>query len=411
MADDATVWMTVIKVLDAARSEIEKSPIETVAGLFAIFIGTAALTKTGRHFFGNVYSYILKFHQRSFPLQTIRIVENPHDASWQIAGTKQVSGMYVHAGVFVTNITTQPIKVLATYLESKNAPGTVFVKHPTQNMYGIYTIEPGATSHATLSYWVKSSKSNRQSDFSSRLILVDQFGNRVRSKKILFVNREKSVSEAKSEIEPESIFKITNQTEKRVASILKDEINRYRIFGRTAGGLGSTYTVIHGEIHKSIPSYGWIPDSHKSQQLESNPATVEIKSDNFDAAIAFYEAIASTGDRTVFVEAFLSRLRKDCEYSVVGYFILLVLFRLGFLKEVLQQANVGLKGDTEYGFSDLLRMLEGLLRYKHTDFSDVELDQIEAFLRNINEYDFDIDKRVNAIRSLRVSGAPGSKVS
>jgi len=61
----------------------------------------------------------------------------------------------------------------------------------------------------------------------------------------------------------------------------------------------------------------------------------------------------------------LSRLTADQEYSPIAYFIFFVLFKVGLLNQTLETARNWQKVETDYGLSELLKILEGLLRFEH----------------------------------------------
>jgi hypothetical protein len=90
------------------------------------------------------------------------------------------------------------------------------------------------------------------------------------------------------------------------------------------------------------------------------------------------------------------------EYAPVGYFILLVLHRVCHLSDVLLVAKGQLEGDKAYGFSDLLRLLDGLLRFRHPEFSLEQLDEVERFVDGVEEHTFGIRERLAAIRAYRL---------
>jgi len=70
----------------------------------------------------------------------------------------------------------------------------------------------------------------------------------------------------------------------------------------------------------------------------------------------------------------------------------------------LNTAKIHLQGDSAYGFSDLLILLSGLLRYEHPRFSNDMLDDIEQFLEGIKEFTFRIREKLLVIRAFRLAG-------
>jgi hypothetical protein len=104
-----------------------------------------------------------------------------------------------------------------------------------------------------------------------------------------------------------------------------------------------------------------------------------------------------------FVTALLERLSRSTDYASVGYLILLVLFRIGGLSEALETAKKNLQKDEAYGFSDPLRLLDGLLHFEHQSFTLELLDQIEKLVESIEENTFNIQERIAAIRAFRLA--------
>lgn len=80
-----------------------------------------------------------------------------------------------------------------------------------------------------------------------------------------------------------------------------------------------------------------------------------------------------------------------------------MLFRIGRLPDALQTAKRDLQGDGALGFSDLLRLLDGLLRFEHPAFTPDLLDEVERFVEGIQEHTFNIRERIAAIRAFRLA--------
>ena len=66
-------------------------------------------------------------------------------------------------------------------------------------------------------------------------------------------------------------------------------------------------------------------------------------------------------------------------------------------------ARRDLLGDTEYGSSNCLMLLDGLLRLKHPMFSDELLDDAEQFIHGLDEHAFAIPERIAAVRAHRIA--------
>ena len=58
--------------------------------------------------------------------------------------------------------------------------------------------------------------------------------------------------------------------------------------------------------------------------------------------------------------------------------------------------------DSAHGFSDYVRLLDGLLRYEHPKFTEEDLNKVEEFIDGLDEYVFHIPERLYAIRAYRL---------
>jgi len=139
------------------------------------------------------------------------------------------------------------------------------------------------------------------------------------------------------------------------------------------------------------------------QEVVTSPTIGAIRSENLDALLTVFQDLVTPEERETFVRALIARIHRDEEYASVGYFIILALFRLDRLGEGLSKAKADLMGDKEYGFSNLLWVVDGLLRFEHSLFSDDLLDDIERTIDGIEEHPFRIPQRIAAIRALRLS--------
>jgi len=80
----------------------------------------------------------------------------------------------------------------------------------------------------------------------------------------------------------------------------------------------------------------------------------------------------------------------------------------GFAHEALQKARRDLPaGEGKvFGLSNVLMLLNGLLKYRHPDFTNHMLDEIEHLTHDLNEHTFMIPGKIAAIRAgrLRATG-------
>jgi len=148
----------------------------------------------------------------------------------------------------------------------------------------------------------------------------------------------------------------------------------------------------------------------------------------FTPGLTYFEALSEESEKDSFVNALLIRLNCRQEYYCVSYLTLYVLFRIGYLSDGLtaalqtlperktwfSRARERFTGPTlpekhqQYGYSDFLGMINGLLRYEHREFSEQDIDEIDRFVSQSSEHPFRIPEKLNSIRSLRIA-AQGSE--
>jgi hypothetical protein len=201
----------------------------------------------------------------------------------------------------------------------------------------------------------------------------------------------------------EVVSSILNPTEREVATVLQAEMARYEKCGRRVGGLGSVHLTIDGREMTGVGIDSWTENSPKNQSISANPDGCDLRSDNLDALMAFYNGLSAT-QKERFASALLARMDGKA-YLPVTYFIVCVLWKIGRLKDALEKAKSDLpQGEIKvFGLSNALMLLNGLLRYRHPDFTNEMLDDIERFLVGLNEHPFQIPEKLAAIRTTRLT--------
>ncbi|MCP3392337.1 hypothetical protein NLM27_26670 [Bradyrhizobium sp. CCGB12] len=63
---------------------------------------------------------------------------------------------------------------------------------------------------------------------------------------------------------------------------------------------------------------------------------------------------------------------------------------------------------SDFGLSNTLYMLNGLLRYVHADFSEANLDCIEKLVDGVGSGSFHIRQKIAAIRAWRLHSQPAA---
>jgi hypothetical protein len=234
----------------------------------------------------------------------------------------------------------------------------------------------------------------------------DQFGNEHKLKRVLFEVHSKPSASPREQME-EFPYEIGDPIEKEIVSVLKAEIARYQMCGRLVGGLGSIHAVYKGKTFTAFGSDSWTPNSPLNQLIVSDPQAASVRSDNLEALVGFYQRLSSDGERARFIAALLGRLDAKKGYLGISYFIVCVLCSVGSLPDALQQARRALPtGDDKlYGLSNVLMLLNGLLKYRHPDFTNEMLDEIECMIRGLNEYAFQVPQKIAAIRAARLANS------
>lgn len=305
--------------------------------------------------------------------------------------------MQVVCDLYITNISDVEVLICEVTLKKPETTGNIFVRHPAQDIYGRYPIPPGSTTEARADFWVQPPICKENEPLVADIDFLDQFGNFHRVRKVKFHPRPKREKELTGP-QMEVVSDIGNPVEREVVGVLQAEVNRYKDCGRKVGGLGSIQTAYQGRSYCGVGSDWRKADSPKLQAVVPDPESAKIESDNASTLIKFYHSLEKE-QQNDFVESLLKRLSRETGYAPVGYFILFVLYRIRHLKKALDTAKKELQGDSAHGFSDFLRLLDGLLKYEYPKFSTEMLNDIEQFLKGIKEYTFRVSERLLAVRA------------
>ncbi len=345
------------------------------------------------------------------PTATLQLTELPEGNCWWHMGKKgDEPVMQVVGRMLVTNIAAVPVRIPRVELRygffgRKRVAGMVMVSRQlNENMYGMYDIAPHETRNLSFDFWVYPPVASPAEAFTPRQVrFFDQFGNCHSVKRLAFGSDAPQKDTAPKEPE-EYLYAITDPIEQQVASALKAEIRRYQVCGRSAGGLGSVHIIYRGQGMRGVGGDSWTPDSPANQLISQDPEAASLSSDNLDALIRVYESYATDGERQKFVNALLARLEAGKGYLSVSYFIVCVLWKIGFLSQALEKAERDLPaGETKvFGLSNVLMLFNGLLRYRHSDFTNSMLDEIERFVHGLGEHTFLIPEKIAAIRAMRL---------
>lgn len=354
------------------------------------------------------------------------IVPHQRPCWWHMGRTSdQKPAMQIVGYWYVTNHTDSPVSILNAHIASPPVQGHVMVKDTQSDYHGSYPVPPHATTDLHANFWIEPPTVKKGKDLVVDVVFIDSFGQKRTLRKVTFKSDEKRKEQVFSPRE-ETVYDLTHDVEKEVAGVLKDEINRYRKSGRQHGHLGSLHAVRGDQKILSIYQDSWSTSAAgERQEIVSRPDEYRLHSENGDALVTRYKKLTQSDEKAVFVDALLSRLDRSKEYYCVSYLIVYVLLRIGRLKEALAAAHTGLirqkslldlllnrkpreerrEQHQRYGFSDMLGMINGFLRYEHGSLTDADLDQVEKFIYGLEEHTFRIGEKISSIRAFRLSSS------
>lgn len=344
---------------------------------------------------------------------TLRIAPKSEGNCWWCPGKMGDSpAMQIVGRMFVTNVHSAPIRITHAELRygfggRKRVSGMMVTvsRSLRENLYGVFDILPNETTNLSFDFWVLPPVVKPIEPFTAHSVTVfDHLGNGHTIRRLRFDSMQAKIPDRPKEPE-EFPYEINDPIEKEVVSVLKAELGRYQMCGRITGGLGSVHMVYKGHAFTGVGGDSWTPDSPVNQVIVSDPEAAALKSDNLDALVAFYETLGSAEEQNRFATALLDRLESRRGYLSVSYFIVCVLWRVGRLKEALEKAKRDLPENEQrvFGLSNVLMLLNGLLKFRHPDFTNQMLDDIERMTRGLTEHTFLVPAKIAAIRASRLS--------
>lgn len=352
----------------------------------------------------------------SAPEKTLQLAAKPEGNCWWAMGKRgDDPTMQIVGRMFVTNIASVPVRIPQVelrygFLGRKRVSGMVTVSRGLHdNMHGMYDIAPNETRNVSFDFWIYPPEVEASKPFTAKSVrFFDQFGNVHAVKELRFQSMQAATPGRPKEPE-EFAYEIGDPVEKELVSVLKAELGRYEMCGRRVGGLGSVHIVYQGRAMTGIGSDSWTPDSLVNQLIVSDPEAASVRSDNLEALVGFYKSLGSEGERKRFRDALLERLSEKKGYLGVSYFIVCVLWNVGHIGEALQKAKRDLPdGEARvFGLSNILMLLNGLLKYRYPDFTNEMLDKIERLIHGLNEHPFLIPAKIASIRASRLTAPKG----
>jgi len=348
---------------------------------------------------GRFAAWLLEKYGLNYPRRTIKILLPPRWVQWHLVKMNDRPAMQVMADFAVTNISDQDVRVMGTTLLTSRTAGDVSTEEidTGYSSHG-WPIPPGATTWVRESFWVPRLLCDVNKDLRSAVTLTDQFGNKHTVKRVWF--RSDAARRPPPKPTEEKLSSITDPLERSVASVLRAEKKRF-LPGRDAGQFGTVLLHIAGQKDGCFTREWHYANAPRPITIYTGPDEPVISSENADALLRLHSGSDLDG-RSKIERALLMRLVRDTECEYVGYFIILVLYRLGRLKDGLQAAKQGLRGGKFRGFQNVLLLLDEMLRYEHRKFDSTMLDWLEAYVEEMDEHSFRIKDRICDIRTLRM---------
>ncbi len=330
----------------------------------------------------------------------LRFVAQPRKSRWGVGKRNGKDAMHVRAEWSVANTGDADISLVRAYDRKSKTETGVSVLARGRRIWGSFPIPANDHTEIEVSFFICPMIRKEGDDYQCKVFLFDHLGNRYKEK-IVVRGTIRTPREKKSPDTTEAVHLIQDGVERHVVSVLKDECTRYRDCGRRTGGLGSIETKHKERTGTGVGNDSRTPGRATNQSIVEDPQPWAVTSDNGLALFHYFESLSGE-DRQRFIAAIANRMDRTTEYAPVGYFCLFVLFRVHALDLALDTAKTELRGDGAHGFSDLLRLLDGLLRFEHVSFDEEDLDLIEAFVRDLDEEEFRILERLAAVRAYRV---------
>lgn len=371
----------------------------TAAGAaVSVLLFAASTTRWGRQRVLDAWRW-LRRDLAGPPRKTLRAV-SMRDNSWWIEIRNQKPYMRIAVELYVTNISDRPVFVASAQFLC------VFPAGRAEARLGLPDwIASGQTSRCFFDFSAQPPFRKVGVSLSGRVVLTDNFGNKYRSEKLIATARNTDEEPPPPPPPQEDLFSIHPGYVRSAVAVLKDEVSRYRKCGRQAGGFGSIFIMQGGQKVRGLGG-DWRKLHSPSQQLIMLPEPEHpiVRSDNLDAILRIY-AQCNSDEREILVRELLARVVRNSEYAPVGYFVALVMTHLGRLPEAIDSARSRLRGDSQYGFDDVGRLLGGMLKYDHKLFDDDALEATSALALDLSPPAYDIKERCAAILAFR-GGAP-----
>lgn len=176
---------------------------------------------------------------------------------------------------------------------------------------------------------------------------------------------------------------------KKMTVVLDEEKRAYAAKGRRSGDLGSMNIGTQSE-----PNLGWTKVGQIKELLFEESNSDVIKSPNATLLIKLYSTLDKEG-KGAFVAYLIGNLRRQGNYTEIGYFIFFVLYRIGEIESALQAARRNLSGDTQHGYSNVLCALSMVVSREYLEIDTRTYETIKLILTGDTEHDFNLKEKIN----------------
>lgn len=340
----------------------------------------------------NLFGWLTKFYKRKFLKEKnfIGIIQNIDRRNyWDEGIYKGEKRINIQLNWYISNAGKYNITVLNAYLTKPDrVNGLVLIKDTQENYWGKYGIQRGYTAEVDTHFTFDKELGDKKF-LTVNVEFEDQFGQKYLIKNINVKRMEKNQPVEEDDIKKDLLSKIKNPRVRKILSVLKNEIEQYKNNGRGRGGLGT--------VRWAGPNTEYRSEGEIVKFLDVNSVKGSVNSRYAQAIVGQFKK-ASVYEKKEILNTLLLRLDKNSEYCNVAYLIMLVLFEIKKLPEGLEYARKRLYGDIKLGFSDMLRLLDLLLKFRYHEFTEKDLEAIEKLVESTSEHPFNIPHRINEIR-------------
>jgi hypothetical protein len=260
-------------------NEFQQNPVQVIGAFFGILGLLSGAFKNGRRFWLNLWSWLRS--RPVVPTETLRIVQNVHESFW--SGSAKIGDTQAMQVVFrghVTEISGRAIRILRAEIPKPLTEAYMVLISNNHDGRRPQVLSPHESADISADLFVQPIVGEKGKPWRSSVIFVDQYGNRHKVKHAVFQPIETNKPAAPKEPE-EFPYEIADPIEKEIVAVLKAELARYNICGRTCGGLGSVHLVYRGQAYATgWPADGWTTNSTANPMIVSDPEAATVVSDN-----------------------------------------------------------------------------------------------------------------------------------